>query len=259
MGINSFPKTVIEISPPSGESFILAGGKSQRAFILPDTVSGFETPVEHTFLESVTAYGDRSVGWKIPAVESSFGFYLRDSSGVADVYRRFRRAFRTRSQLVFRSPAGTFYSRVEIPVFTDANRDLATRRSFKGEVSFRRPDGCWFGETEYFTGNATVMVDGDAPLVPSLRLRWSGEESHVTFPDGRRINFPALGAQRLINLDFGMSAQVTRPDGSVDTQVWSGLRGKVHGMTLAPHEVSEWSLGSGMTLEVTPRYLSPWR
>ena len=44
MGIN-FPRTVIEVIPPSGESFILAGGRNQRAFILPDTVSGFETPV----------------------------------------------------------------------------------------------------------------------------------------------------------------------------------------------------------------------
>ena len=46
MRVNSFPKTVIEIVPPTGESFILAGGRNQRAFILPDTVDGFETPVE---------------------------------------------------------------------------------------------------------------------------------------------------------------------------------------------------------------------
>ena len=38
MRVNSFPKTVIEIVPPTGESFILAGGRNQRAFILPDTV-----------------------------------------------------------------------------------------------------------------------------------------------------------------------------------------------------------------------------
>ena len=61
MRVNSFPKTVIEIVPPTGESFILAGGRNQRAFILPDTVSGFETPVEHTYRDSVTSYGDRSV------------------------------------------------------------------------------------------------------------------------------------------------------------------------------------------------------
>ena len=159
MRVNSFPKTVIEIVPPTGESFILAGGRNQRAFILPDTVSGFETPVEHTYRDSVTTYGDRSVGWKIPAVESSFEFYLRDVGDVADVYRRFRRAFRPGSRIVFRSPAGVFYSRVEVPVFKDANRELSTRKSFQGEVSFRRPDGCWLGETEYFTGKATVMVD----------------------------------------------------------------------------------------------------
>ena len=60
MRVNSFPKTVIEIVPPTGESFILAGGRNQRAFILPDTVDGFETPVEHTYRDSVTSYGDRS-------------------------------------------------------------------------------------------------------------------------------------------------------------------------------------------------------
>ena len=52
MRVNSFPRTVIEIVPPTGESFILAGGRNQRAFILPDTVSGFETPVEHTYRDS---------------------------------------------------------------------------------------------------------------------------------------------------------------------------------------------------------------
>ena len=135
MRVNSFPKTVIEIVPPTGESFILAGGRNQRAFILPDTVSGFETPVDHTYRDSVTTYGDRSVGWKIPAVESSFEFYLRDVGDVADVYRRFRRAFRSGSRIVFRSPAGVFYSRVEIPVFSDANRELATHKSYQGEVS----------------------------------------------------------------------------------------------------------------------------
>ena len=259
MRVNSFPKTVIEIVPPTGESFILAGGRNQRAFILPDTVSGFETPVEHTYRDSVTSYGDRSVGWKIPAVESSFEFYLRDAADVADVYRRFRRAFRSGSQIVFRSPAGVFYSRIEVPVFTDANRELSTRRSFQGEVSFRRPDGCWLGETEYFTGNATVMVDGDEPLAQSMRLHWTGEASSVTFPDGRKVTFPELGAERYINLDFGMAAQVTRPDGTVDTNAWSGINGAVHGMTLAPNEPTEWVLGAGMTLEVTPRYLSPWR
>ena len=101
MRVNSFPRTVIEIVPPTGESFILAGGRNQRAFILPDTVDGFETPVEHTYRDSVTSYGDRSVGWKIPAVESSFEFYLRDIGDVADVYRRFRRAFRSGSRIVF--------------------------------------------------------------------------------------------------------------------------------------------------------------
>ena len=95
--------------------------------------------------------------------------------------------------MLFRSPAGVFYSRVEVPVFKDANRELSTRRSFQGEVSFRRPDGCWLGETEYFTGKATVMVDGDEPLAQSMRLHWTGEASSVTFPDGRKVTLPELG------------------------------------------------------------------
>ena len=259
MRVSKFPKTVIEVVPPTGETFILAGGKNQRAFILPDTVKGFETPVEHKYRDSVTSYGNRSVGWKIPAVDSSFDFYLRDPGNVADVYRRFRRAFRSGSRIMFRSPAGVFYSRIEVPVFADANRELATRKSFQGTVSFRRPDGCWLGDTEYFTGNATVMVDGDEPLSPSLRLHWTGAASSVTFPDGRKVTFPRLGAERYINLDFGMSGQVTRPDGTVDTNAWSGVNGLVHGMTLTPNEPTEWVLGAGMTLEVSPRYLSPWR
>src|SRR5699024_184319 len=156
--VNSFPKTVIEIVPPTGESFILAGGRNQRAFILPDSVSGFETPGEHTYRDSVTSYGDRSVGWKIPAVESTFEIYLGDVGDVAEVCRRFRRAFRSGSRIIFRAATGVFYCRVEAPVCKDANRELSTRKCFQGEVSFRRPDGCWLGETEYFTGKATVMV-----------------------------------------------------------------------------------------------------
>ena len=93
----------------------------------------------------------------------------------------------------------------------------------------------------------------------SMRLHWTGEASSVTFPDGRKVTFPKLGAERYINLDFGMAAQVTRPDGTVDTNAWSGINGAIHGMTLAPNEPTEWVLGAGMTLEVTPRYLSPWR
>ena len=100
-----------------------------------------------------------------------------------------------------------------------------------------------------------MSVDGDFPLSPSCRLRWDGTASTVKFPSGVSVKFPALGSPRYINLDYGMSAQVTREDGSVDTNVWSGLQGKLFGVTLEPNVPTDWELSAGMTLEVTPRYL----
>ena len=253
------PKTVIEVASPAGDAFILAGEYSQPAFIIGGTVSGFESQPEYTRVESVTSYGDRRTGWKLPAVESGFSFGLRDKDGVADLYRRFRRAFADGAVLSVKSYGGVFNSRIEGASFDDVTSDLAQLRFAQGTIKFRRPDGCWLGEPERFNGTTTVSVDGDDPLSPSCRLLWDGSESTVKFPNGVEITFPELGSSRIINLDYGMSAQATREDGSVDTSVWSGLQGKLHGVTLTPNEASSWELSSGMTLEVTPRYLSPWR
>ena len=255
----STPRTVIEVNSPAGVGFTLAGERNQPAFIIDGTLSGFEGSAEWSFVESVTKYGDRRVGWKIPAAESSFEFGLRDKAGVSDLYRLFRKAFADGSIMSVCSYGGVFHSRIEGAMFGDVTSDLSRLRFAQGKVDFRRPDGCWFGEVEEFTGTKSVSVDGDYPLSPSCRLRWDGTASTVKFPTGVTVTFPELGSPRYINLDYGMSAQVTREDGSVDTSVWSGLQGKLFGVTLEPNVPTDWELSAGMVLEVTPRYLSPWR
>lgn len=258
--------TIVEYESPEGELWTLISpelDRSRRVSLNPDGLEGLAGRVEETEVESVTQYGVRGDGWKIPAVESTVSYTVRAPSGeLEQTARAWRRAWDPleAGRLIVRSVhSGRFWCPVSVPSFPDFPHGLHRRRTLDESVTFRNKKGHWFGETERFTGTAVVRPPGDRPLAPSCRLAWDGRATSVTFPSGLTVNLPNIGMERHINLDRGMSGQMTRPDGTVDTGGWSSLQGIVHGVSLRPGVETTWVLGDGIVLEVTPRYLSPWR
>jgi len=90
-----------------------------------------------------------------------------------------------------------------------------------------------------------------------MKLVWLGNQATVKFPSGLTVALPGINVERHINLDRGFSGQVTKPDGTVDTGLWSSFQGLISGLSLTPGEPTTWELGTGVELHVTPRYLSP--
>ena len=251
---------------PDGERYGLhyptvAESNVQRVVMKPEGLEGATAQPEFTDYESVNGFGARQGSFKLPPVEVTTEVTITsDVQPVSMQEAEWRRAwshFKDGRIEVRSRGVETRWAPARLVAMPDIGEELKGLRYFETSVTWRNMKGCWFGEMILLAGEVVLVPAGDLP--PSLRLHWTGEASSVTFPDGRKVTFPELGAERYINLDFGMSAQVTRPDGTVDTNVWSGINGVVHGMTLAPNEPTEWVLGAGMTLEVTPRYLSPWR
>ena len=256
----------VSYSSPQGHGFELLSppgeGRRRKPVNVPENgLDGLVGELDFTTLESVTRYGARQVGFKASPVSFDLPVVVTNADKPLDAQdREWRQAwspFKDGRLTVVNVAGQNRWTPVRLESMTAPPHLLHRKRSVEMTVSARAMSGCWFGATQKHTGDFGLSPTGDLP--PVLKLRWDGVETHVTFPDGRSLNFPALGSERIINLDFGMAGQVTRPDGTVDTNVWSGLQGKVHGMSLAPHELTEWDLGPGMTLEVTPRYLSPWR
>ena len=232
----------------------------QRVVLDEDGLAGATAELEETEIESVNRYGSRMAGFKLPAFDVTTGVTVTSDVMPLDKQEREWRAswspFKKGKMTVVARDGANRWTPARLVSMPDVPYELRRCRYWETSVTWKLASGCWFGATQRHFDTVTLVAPGDLP--PSLRLRWTGEESHVTFPDGRKVNFPVFGSERIINLDFGMSGQVTKPDGTVDTNVWSGLQGKVQGMTLTPHETYEWVLGAGMSLEVTPRYLSPW-
>ena len=269
----------IEYESPDGNVWLLSSTEKLPASVQPvvlteDGVDGFSSKVERSEVEAVGRYGARPSGWKAPPLEITLDYAVRAPKGELEAtMRAWRRAWDSvepgdygdpgvvrRGRLrVFSPEGGNFYTEVSSPSFPDWPSSLRDKTVVEEQLKCVSWSGHWLGETEYYTGAFTFRVQGDQPLSPSMRLRWDGRATSVGFPTGLTLNLAATGLARYINLERGMSGQMTRPDGTVDTLGWSSLQGLVHGMSLRPGSESTWSLGPGLTLEVTPRYLSPWR
>lgn len=232
----------------------------QRVVLKESGLEGATAQLEETTVESVNQFGSRMAGFTLPAFDVTSEVVITSDVLPLDKQEREWRAswsaFKPGKMTVVARDGANRWTPARLVSMPDVPYELRRRRYWETSVTWKLVSGCWFGATQRHFDTVTLVAPGDLP--PSLRLRWTGEESHVTFPDGRKVNFPVFGSERIINLDFGMSGQVTKPDGTVDTNVWSGLQGKVQGMTLTPYETYEWVLGAGMSLEVTPRHLSPW-
>lgn len=261
---------IAEYEPPSGTRWMLTsadGDRHRNIFVLPDGLKGLRGRVEWSETESVNQYGVRRSGprnFRTPPLDISLTLGLRAKRGeMESLLRRWDRAwsFSEPGKLHVRSAAGgAFWAPADDPVLPDWPDNLISRTYLEVGMSCRVLQGHWFGrETRYGPGTFEVRAKGDAPLVSACRLIWDGRATTFQLPGGPVVSLTSVVGTRHINLDRGMSGQVTHLNGMVDSVTWSRLMGQVHGVSLLPGSTSSWVLGPGLTLEVTPRYLSPWR
>ena len=252
---------------PTGKVWVLWGTedsavRGQEVFLPEGGWDDGEAAVDFVEQETVGRFGAGVRGWKVPAFDGELSLWIKgDKRPTVQAWQRWQRAwsaFKPFGQLRVMSEAGVNrYANVKLRGFSKPEFFPRGDVLMEHSVSYRCLDGCWFGEVEKFTGTVSISAGGDLP--PLLRLRWDGQATSVRFPAGNTVLLSSIGAERWINLDRGYMGQITDVDGNVDSQAWSVLRGVIGGVEIAPDEVANFELGVGLTLEVTPRFLSPWR
>lgn len=250
-----------------GEQFILhsmldAEADEQRVVLKENGFGGGFGEVDFSSAESVTRYGSRVVGSKVPAFDGELDVVVRPGpdDSVMETLRDWRNAwsyFDDGLLKVVARDGGNRQARVRLVSFGEVELDPSGTRLIEDSVRYKCLDGYWAGGIRTYTGNVTVTAPGDLP--PKLRLKWDGRSTSFTLPSGLRISLAQGPGTRWIDLERGMQGQVTDEGGNVDTGTWSSLRGVLVGETLQPHTKNDFQLGAGLTLEVTPRFLSPWR
>ncbi|MGJ4169980.1 hypothetical protein [Corynebacterium macclintockiae] len=253
----------ITVVAPSGDMFVIADYRrpKQSVILLAEGFGEGDGTVEFTTHESVNRYGVRRTGWKVPAITGTLKVLVTsDEMELSQAFRRWRAAWSRfkpgKLRVEWRDGATS-----EIDVYLHDAPSLPSSfvglRSMQDEIQWKSNGGVWTGSKQSYMGTFTKAFQGDLP--PSLCLRWDGQATSFTLPSGMSVNLSKAPGERVINLDRGMQGQVTTPAGEVDSATWSALRGVLTGETLTPHQEYAFSLGSGLTLEVTPRFLSPWR
>lgn len=262
---------LVEYESPGGRLWELTAPGADRwknLFLLPGGLSGLSGRVEWEEVETVTGYGVRPANrraWRTPPFDVTLTLGMRAPRGeLESLSRRWERDWSgvEPGTLILRSVAGgRFEASVTDAVFPDWPSNLNNLTYLETSVTARVRAGHYLGKRETWgPGTHTIRVKGHDPLSPSCRLVWDGQATSVTFPSGITVTLPAVtGGTRYINMDRGMMGQVTKPDGTVDSVVWSALQSSIKGITLTPSQQSTWTLGSGLQLHVTPRYISPWR
>lgn len=257
--------TQITYTAPDGEVWGLhyptvEESEVQRVVMAPGGLDGASVAPEFTDEESVNQFGARQASFRLPPFEVTTGVTITsDVQPLAFQERDWRRSwsfFNDGRMTVVGRDGQNRWTPARLVHMPDVDLELMGERYFETEISWRSMDGCWFGYTREYFGTVTLMSGGDT--YPSVRLRWNGSATQVTLPTGLTLSLPSIGGERVINLDYGYSGQVTYPDGTVDSGTWSLLRGAVGGLALEPYEKANFVLGGGLALEVTPRYLSPW-
>lgn len=255
----------VSYSSPQGHGFELLSppgeGRRRRPVNIPEGgLDGLVSSLDFTDVESVTRYGARQVDFKTSPLEFDLPVVVTNADKPLDAqdqdWRQAWSPFKDGKLTVVNVAGQNRWTPVRLSSITAPPHLLHRKRAVEVTVSARAMSGCWFGATQRYFDTVTLLPVGTLP--PSLRLKWDGSATSVTFPDGRTVNLPAITGTRFINLDYGYSGQVTFENGLVDSVVWSQLRGLVTGLTLTPHEPANFVLGAGLSLEVTPRYLSPW-
>lgn len=250
-----------------GEQFILhsmldAEADEQRVVLKEGGFGDGVGGVDFASAESVTRFGSRVLGMKVPAFTGSLDVVVRPGpdESVMETLRDWRNSwsyFEDGLLKVVARDGGNREARVRLVEFGEVKQDPSGVALIEDSVQYQCLDGYWSGGIRAYAGNVTVTVPGDLP--PKLRLRWDGQATAFSLPSGLSMSLATGPGVRWIDLERGMQGQVTDEDGNVDTGTWSSLRGVLVGETLQPHTTNDFQLGPGLTLEVTPRYLSPWR
>lgn len=260
-------KVVYTAPHQPGEQFILhsmldAEADEQRVVLKEGGFGDGVGGVDFASAESVTRYGSRVAGMKVPAFTGSLDVVVRPGpdESVMETLRDWRNSwsyFADGKLKVVARDGGDREARVRLVSFAEVPFDPSGVTLIEDSVQYQCLDGYWSGGIRAYTGNVTVTVPGDLP--PKLRLKWDGRATSFTLPSGLSVSLAQGPGVRWIDLERGMQGQVTDEDGNVDTGTWSSLRGVLVGETLQPHSKNSFQLGAGLTLEVTPRFLSPWR
>ena len=272
--------------------------RERRVALVKGGWSGGESSPDFAEQASVTNFGVHRTGFKIPSFEGSLDVVVRDvPSQLAFTRRNWVRSwsyFQPGKLRVVARDGGNKWTPVVLRSLSEPEFETASRNAVQMQVGWESLAGTWLGAPAYYVpgeSSTAVRVVTPGDVKPSVRLIWdSSKSAKVTFPSGQVLTLNAGGnppppeapkgllgwikwmlgirekaasytpisGARFINLDRGMAGQITRPDGSVDSQTWSQLRGQVLGVSLEPHEVSHWVLEGAVGLEVTPRYLTPW-
>ena len=263
------PGYIITYTAPHrpGEQFILhsmldAEADEQRVVLKESGFGGGFGEVDFSSAESVTRYGSRVVGSKVPALDGELDVVVRPGpdDSVMETLRDWRNSwsyFDDGKLKVVARDGGNREARVRLVNFGEVELDPSGARLIEDSVRYKCLDGYWSGGVRTYAGNVTVTTPGDLP--PKLRLKWDGRSTNFTLPSGLTVRLGSGPGTRWIDLERGMQGQVTDEAGNVDTGTWSSLRGVLVGETLQPHTNNDFQLGAGLTLEVTPRFLSPWR
>jgi len=260
-------KVVYTAPHQPGEQFILhsmldAEADEQRVVLKEDGFGDGVGVVDFALAESVTRYGSRVAGMKVPAFTGSLDVVVRPGpdESVMETLRDWRNSwsyFDDGLLKVVARDGGNRQARVRLVSFAEVEQDPSGVTLIEDSVQYQCLDGYWTGGIRAYTGNVTVTTPGDLP--PKLRLRWDGQATAFSLPSGLSLSLATGPGVRWIDLERGMQGQVTDEDGNVDSGTWSSLRGVLVGETLQPYTKNDFQLGAGLTLEVTPRYLSPWR
>lgn len=254
----------ITVVAPSGDQFVISDPKlhrQQSVVLLEEGFDGGEGKVDHTTQESVTRYGVRRTGFKVPPISGSLKVLVTDHvEDLSVAFRRWRAAWSyTRPGKLKVEWRDGHTSEIEVVLAEAAPlpSSFVGLHVMEDQIEWENFSGVWSGGVRTYAGNVTVTVPGDLP--PKLRLKWDGRSTSFTLPSGLRVSLGSGPGTRWIDLERGMQGQVTDEGGNVDTGTWSSLRGVLVGETLQPHTENDFQLGAGLTLEVTPRFLSPWR